>query len=180
MFGAALGLVGVLCLFVGKSGDEGATHLLACAAVVGASLCWSFGAVFSQRLQFPPDAVLRAGMQMSCGGVLLSLASLLRGEPAAIELAAFSERSLGALAYLIVFGSVLAFACYSYLLKNVRAEAVATHVFVNPLVAVAVGVWLGGEQLRPAHLVSGLFILASVFVIILGPRRSPSPVAAVE
>jgi drug/metabolite transporter (DMT)-like permease len=180
MFGAALGLVGVLCLFVGKSGDEGATHLLACAAVVGASLCWSFGAVFSQRLQFPPDAVLRAGMQMTCGGILLSLASLLRGEPAAIELAAFSERSLGALAYLIVFGSVLAFACYSYLLKNVRAEAVATHVFVNPLVAVAVGVWLGGEQLRPAHLVSGLFILASVFVIILGPRRSPSPVTAVE
>jgi drug/metabolite transporter (DMT)-like permease len=180
LFGAALGLVGVLCLFVGKGGDEGTTHLLACAAVVGASLCWSFGAVLSQRLQFPPDAVLRAGMQMSCGGVLLSLASLLRGEPAAIELEAFSSRSLGALAYLIVFGSVLAFACYSYLLKNVRAEAVATHVFVNPLVAVAVGVWLGGEQLRPAHLVSGLFILASVFVIILGPRRSPSAVAAVE
>jgi drug/metabolite transporter (DMT)-like permease len=66
------------------------------------------------------------------------------------------------------------------LLKNVRAEAVATHVFVNPLVAVAVGVWLNGEQLRPAHLVSGLFILASVFVIILGPRRSPSTVPAVE
>jgi drug/metabolite transporter (DMT)-like permease len=180
MFGAALGLVGVLCLFVGKSGDEGSTHLLACAAVVGASLSWSFGAVFSQRLQFPSDAVLRAGMQMTCGGIMLSLASLLRGEPAAIELARFSERSLGALAYLIVFGSVLAFACYSYLLKNVRAEAVATHVFVNPLVAVAVGVWLGGEQLRPAHLVSGVLILASVFVIILGPRRIPSPVAAVE
>jgi drug/metabolite transporter (DMT)-like permease len=98
LIGAALGLVGVLCLFVGKSGDEGSTHLLACAAVVGASLCWSFGAVFSQRLQFPPDAVLRAGMQMTCGGVMLSLASLLRGEPAAIELARFSERSLGALA----------------------------------------------------------------------------------
>jgi drug/metabolite transporter (DMT)-like permease len=180
MFGAALGLAGVVFLFVGKGGDEGAAHLLACAAVVGASLCWSFGAVFSQRLQFPSDAVLRAGMQMACGGVLLSLASLVRGEPAAIELAAFSGRSIGALAYLIAFGSVLAFACYSYLLKHVRAEAVATHVFVNPLVAVAVGAWLGGETLRPAHLVSGLFILASVLVITLGPRSSQSPVAAVE
>ena len=117
---------------------------------------------------------------MTCGGLLLSLASLVRGEPAAIELAAFSARSLGALAYLILLGSVLAFACYSYLLRHVRAEAVATHVFVNPLVAIAVGAWLGGEQLRPAHLVSGLFILASVVVITLGPRFSPRPVEAVE
>jgi drug/metabolite transporter (DMT)-like permease len=177
LLGAALGIVGVLCLFVGKGGAEGAAHLLACAAVVGAAFCWSFGAVLSQRLQFPPDAALRAGMQMTCGGILLSLASALRGEPSAIELAAFSGRSLAALAYLIAFGSVLAFACYSYLLKHVRAEAVATHVFVNPLVAVAVGALLGGEQLRPAHLVSGLFILTSVFVITLGPRRSAVAIA---
>ena len=172
LMGAALGLLGVVCLFVGKGGGEGATHLLACAAVVGASFCWSFGAVFSQRLQFPPDAVLRAGMQMFSGGVLLTAASLIRGEPAALEPAAFSSRSLLALGYLIAFGSVLAFACYAYLLKHVRADAVATHVFVNPLVAVAVGAWLGGEHLRPAHLVSGLFILASVFVITLAPSSS--------
>src|SRR5260370_32121273 len=113
-------------------------------------------------------------MQMPCGGAMLTAASLLRGEPAAIDLAAFSGRSLGALAYLIAFGSVLAFACYSYLLKNVRAEAVATHVFVNPLVAVALGVWLGGEQLRPAHLVAGLFILPSGGVILLLPQGAPS------
>src|SRR5438105_630611 len=174
LIGAALGVTGVLCLFVGNGAGEGATHVLAYAAIVGASLSWSFGAVLSQRLQFPPDAVLRAGMQMTCGGALLCIASLLRGEPGAIELAAFSGRSLGALAYLIAFGSVLAFGCYSYLLKHVRVESVATHVFVNPLVAVAVGAWLGGEQLRPAHLVSGLFILTSVWVITLGPRRSPA------
>ena len=58
------------------------------------------------------------------------------------------------------------------LLKHVRTDAVATHVFVNPLVAVAVGAWLGGERLRPAHFVSGLLILASVCVIIAGQRRS--------
>jgi len=163
LLGAALGIFGVLILFAGKD-SEGAAHLWACAAVVGASLCWSFGAVLSQKLEFPSDAVLRAGMQMACGGVMLAAASLIHGDP--IDLAAFSARSLGALAYLIVFGSVLAFACYSYLLKHVRAEAVATHVFVNPLVAVALGAWLAGEQLRPAHLVSGVFILISVCVII--------------
>src|SRR5205823_13295378 len=88
-----------------------------------------------------------------------------------LAVAAFSGRSLLSLAYLITFGSVLAFACYSYLLKHVRADTVATHVFVNPLVAVALGAWLGGEQLRPAHLVSGFLILASVAVITLGQRR---------
>jgi drug/metabolite transporter (DMT)-like permease len=177
LVGAALGLTGVLCLFVGKGAGEGSAGMLASLAVLGASLSWSFGAVLSQRLQFPPDPVLRAGMQMLCGGALLVCASLVRGEPASIDVAAISSRSLTAFAYLVVFGSVLAFACYSYLLKHVRAEAVATHVFVNPLVAVAVGAWLGGEQLRTAHLVSGLFILASVCVITLSPQRAPAPAA---
>lgn len=170
LLGAALGLMGVVSLFVGER-DGNTTSALACLAVLGASLSWSLGAVLSQRLELPPDVKLRAAMQMTCGGVLLFCASLLRGETQALEPAAFSSRSLLALAYLIAFGSVLAFACYSYLLKHVRTDAVATHVFVNPLVAVAVGAWLGGEQLGPAHLVSGLLILCSVCVILLGQSR---------
>jgi len=166
MAGAALGILGVVVLFSGKGNGGDQTHLLACAAVVVGAICWSFGAVLSQRLVFPSDAILRAGMQMTCGGAALALAGVLRGEPAHVEWAALSSRSLVALAYLIVFGSVLAFGCYCWLLKHVRAEAVSTHVFINPLVAVALGAWLAGEQLRPAHLVSGLLILASVFVII--------------
>ena len=145
MAGAALGLLGVACLFSGKGGGE--THLLACAAVVGGSICWAVGAVLSQKLRFPPDAILRAGMQMTCGGAMLALASVVRGEPGEIGWAAISGRSVFALGYLIGFGSVLAFACYCWLLKHVRAEAVATHVFINPLVAVALGAWLAGEQL---------------------------------
>jgi drug/metabolite transporter (DMT)-like permease len=168
--GAGLGFVGVLFLF-GGNGADGATNLFACLAVLGGSLSWSLGAVLSQRVRAPGDAVLRAGMQMFCGGALLSVAGLLRGEVSSIDLAAFSHRSLFALGYLILFGSVLAFACYTYLLKHVRTDAVATHVFVNPLVAVAVGAWLGGEKLQPVHFVSGLLILASVSVILLGQRQ---------
>jgi drug/metabolite transporter (DMT)-like permease len=176
LVGAALGFVGVLCLF-GGHGAAGSTSLLACLAVLGASVSWSLGAVLSQRLRFPPDAVLRAGMQMLCGGALLTIASAVRGELSAIDASAFSHRSLFALGYLILFGSVLAFACYSFLLKHVRTDAVATHVFVNPLVAVAVGAWLGGEQLQAVHLVSGALILASVVVILLGQRRKRLAVA---
>jgi drug/metabolite transporter (DMT)-like permease len=175
MAGAALGVLGVVVLFFGKAGGE--THLLACAAVVGASLCWSSGAVLSQKLRLSSDAVLRAGMQMTCGGAMLAVASLVRGEPSQIAWASTTGRSLLALAYLIVFGSVLTFACYAWLLKHVRAEAVATHVFINPLVAVALGAWLAGEQLGPVHLVSGALILASVGVISLAARTSRSRAA---
>ena len=170
LLGAALGLTGVVCLFVGQGIGADAASVLPCLAILGAATSWALGAVFSQRLEFPPHPVLRAAMQMMCGGVMLAGVSLLRGEPWAIDLAAVSSRSLASLGYLILFASVLAFACYSYLLKHVRTDMVATHVFVNPLVAVALGTWLAGEQLRVAHLASGLLILASVCVITLGFR----------
>ena len=92
--------------------------------------------------------------------------------PTAIHPAAISYRSLAALGYLILFGSVLAFACYSSLLKHVRTDVLTSYVFVNPLVAVALGTWLAGERLRTAHLVSGFLILASVCVLTMRIRPS--------
>lgn len=171
LLGAALGLGGVLCLFVGHGAQSEGTNLWASLAILGAALSWALGAIYSQRLHFPPHPVLRAGMQMICGGVLLTMASTIKGEPWQIDSSTLSTRSLAALAYLIVFGSVLTFACYTYLLKHVRTDLVATHVFVNPLVAVALGIWLADEHLRAAHLLAGLLILASVYVITLGARR---------
>jgi len=177
MLGAAVGLAGVASLFVGGvvGGGGDAPVLFPSLLVLGASLSWSAGVVVSQRLEAPANPVLRAGMQMTCGGVLLAAASALAGEPARLAAGAISHRSLLALAYLVVFGSVIAFACFTWLLARVRADVVATHVFVNPLVAVALGAWLGGERLLPGHLVAGLLILGSV-VIITG-RSAPAPPA---
>ena len=172
--GAALGILGVMCLFVGQGNGTTAPLLLPSLGVLGASLSWATGVVYSQKLDFPPDPFLRAAMQMTCGGALLSLASVAHGEPAMLQLDAFSVRSVAALAYLIVFGSVIAFGCYTWLLKHVRIEAVATHAFVNPLVAVLVGIWLGGEKLQVAHAVAGAFILGSVWVIVVGGKKKPS------
>ena len=172
ILGAVLGIGGVAWLLVGQRQGPDALPLWPCLAVFAGSLCWATGVVMSQRLAFPPNPVRRAGMQMVCGGALLAIASLIRGEDLAF--ASFTARSVGSFAYLIVFGSVLAFACYTWLLKQVRADAVATHVFVNPIVAVAVGAWLGGERLAPAHFVSVGLILASVLVILGGARRDAS------
>ncbi len=172
LIGAALGLGGVASLLIGQGAASDGTSVWPCLAILGAALAWALGAIFSRRLELPVHSILRAAMQMLCGGILLLSVSLLRGEPTAIHLTAISYRSVAALGYLILFGSVLAFACYSYLLKHVRTDVLTTYVFVNPLVAMALGIWLAGEQLRPAHLVSGFLILASVCVLTL---RIPRP-----
>jgi drug/metabolite transporter (DMT)-like permease len=121
LIGAAIGISGVVSLFAGHGFVAGPSQLVPCLMVFGASICWALGAVVSQRLELPRDPVLSAGMQMLCGATLLCGASALRGEPASLTAAALSHRSLFALAYLIVFGSVIAFACYTWLLKHVRA-----------------------------------------------------------
>lgn len=174
LVGAALGLAGVSSLFLGQDTGASSASLWPSIAILGAAFSWASGSVLSQRLEFPPHPALRAAIQMLCGGVLLAGASIVRGEVSVSAISAASQRSMLSLAYLIVFGSVIGFACYTYLLKHVRTDVVATHVFVNPLVAVALGTWLAGEQLRAAHLVAGLFILASVFTITIGQWRARS------
>jgi len=172
LIGAALGLAGVASLFISHGAGADGASLWPCLAVLAAAVAWALGAIFSRRLELPSHSSLRAAMQMLCGGVMLSSVSLLRGEPTAIHPAAISYRSVAALGYLILFGSVLAFACYSYLLKHVRTDVLTSYVFVNPLVAVALGTWLAGERLRTAHLASGFLILASVCVLTMPIRRS--------
>jgi len=172
VLGGALGLVGVAALFLGTGGASGHAPLVPSLHFLGASISWSFGVVVSQRLDAPSDPILRAGMQMAAGGLMLAAGSVLRGEPAQLLAHGASERSLVALAYLITFGSILAFGCFTWLLGKVKPAQVATHVFVNPLVAVALGAWLAGERLQPVHLVAGAFILASVLVITGTPRGS--------
>jgi len=170
LVGAGIGLAGVASLFVGSRMAGSAAPLWPALMVLGASITWSAGVVISQRLDAPEDPILRAGMQMVLGGAMLAALAAVRGDLALLAAGGASLRSVVALAYLVVFGSVLAFACFTWLLGRVRADAVATHVFVNPLVAVALGTWLAGERLLPAHFVAGALILTSVLVITGAPR----------
>jgi drug/metabolite transporter (DMT)-like permease len=175
IFGAALGISGVLWLFISQGASGATGTLIPSLAVLGASLCWSTGAVLSQRLDLPSNALRRAGMQMTCGGLLLCLASLAKGEPFSIQWSEITLKSILAMAYLTTFGSILAFASYVWLLKHVRADAVATHVFVNPLVAIILGSWLGGERLESAALVAGVLILCSVCIMTMRSSKVDTP-----
>lgn len=175
ILGAVLGVTGVAGLFASQGLSPNSETLFPLISVFLASLSWSIGAVLSQRLDQPREALLRSGMQMLTGGVLLTLLALARGELTDFRVEQLSARSIGAFFYLIVFGSILAFSCYNWLLRQVRTDLVATHVFVNPLVALSLGAWLGHEVIPPSYLFAGALILGSVWLITVSKKRPDSP-----
>jgi drug/metabolite transporter (DMT)-like permease len=105
----------------------------------------------------------------------LLLTGTLCGEWARVDLSAVDARSLLAMAYLIIFGSIIAFTAYMWLLRVRSASAVSTYAFVNPVVAVVVGVFVGGEHLsQRALFAAGLIILAVMLILIRRPTLSPA------
>ncbi|HSC90686.1 MAG TPA: EamA family transporter [Gaiellaceae bacterium] len=170
--GVAVGFAGVAFLVNPAAPDRidpagGVVLLLAAAG-------WATGTLLSrgQRLTVPP--LLGAGMQMLCGGVALLVAGALAGELGEVQ--APSWRSALALAYLVVFGSLLAFSAYVWLLRNARVSLVATYAYVNPVVAVLLGWAFLDEAVTSRTLVAGGVILGAVALIVSArPARGPAP-----
>lgn len=161
--GIGIGFCGVILLNLGgemRASPAGAI------ALVAAPMCWAFGSVWS-RHQDMPDPLMSTAAQMLTGGAVLVLVTLALGEswPAAPTL-----RATAALAYLTVFGSLVAFTAYIYLLQHVRPALATSYAYVNPPIAVALGVWLAGERFSAWELAAMVVILAGV-AIILAARR---------
>lgn len=143
--------------------------------VVGASLCWASGSLYSRHAHLPARPFVGIGMEMLAGGVLLGLAGIATGELGRLDVSGFSRASLIGLAYLIVFGSWVGFASYLWLLRNARTTLVSTYAFVNPVVAVFLGWLLIDEQVGLRTVFSGAIVLASVALIITSREVPPSP-----
>jgi drug/metabolite transporter (DMT)-like permease len=165
--GLAAGLAGVGTLVIDPTGgvDPSSVDLWGALAVVLASLSWALGSLLSVRARLPASPWIATGMQMLAGGTLLLAAGAASGEWATVDFAAFSARSLGALAYLVVFGSIVAFTAYAYLLRNARPAVAATYAFVNPVVAVLLGWLFAAEPLTWRVGVASLLILVAVALI---------------
>ena len=181
--GLLLGFGGVALLMSPTGDDLGRVNFLGGLALLLAAFLWSIGSLLSRRVPQPADAPMAVTIQMIMGGSVLMLVGTLGGEWSRLELSTISARSLWSIAYLIVFGSIVAFTAYMWLLRVLSASAVSTYAFVNPVVAVLLGFFLGGEYLSQRALVaSGLIILA--VVIILGPgkvkQREHQPRAALD
>lgn len=162
-----LGLAGVAVMMLPRGG--GGLDTLGLLALVGASFAWSVG-TFRVASGGPP--LRTAGMQLLSGGGILLVLSGLFGELSGLSATSFTLRSIGALGYLIVFGSVITFGAYIWLLPRIGPARIATHTFVNPLIALALGVWLGGEVLGTMTIVaSGLVLAAVVMLLSSGAQR---------
>ncbi len=165
--GLLLGFGGVVILCLGQDlqGAPGSMALLLLAPIG-----WAFGSTWARRLPLPPG-IMGAAAQMLMGGVAAGVVALLRNEhfPAQWPLLA-----LGSLGFLIVFGSLVAFSAYTYLLNHTRPAVAMSYAYVNPGLAVILGTLLGGEPLRREVLGASVFIVAGVFLLAL-PRRAPQP-----
>ncbi|GAB4183081.1 MAG: drug/metabolite exporter YedA [Thalassobaculales bacterium] len=173
LLGLGGGLAGVGLLLAGKGVDA---HLLTFAdglLLLAAALAWAAATVAGRHLELPPGAAATAGWQLLCGGLLLSLAALLLGETA--DFAMPSLASAGGLAYLIVFGTLLGFSCFAWLVARVPAAMVSTYAFVNPPIAVLLGWLLVGEPLTLGMGVATALIAGSVALSLWALSRPATP-----
>ncbi len=149
-------------------------------ALIFASMSWSVASVISRKLPLPPSKVMSAGAQMLAGGTLLTITAAAFGEFRGFHPAAISGRAWFALVYLIVFGSLIGFTAYVWLLHHESPTKVGTYAYVNPVVAVLLGYYFGGETLGMRTVLGTLFVLVSVLVITTTPARKILPKLAVE
>lgn len=167
--GLALGFGGV-ALLVGPSG--GVSDRRAAVVLVFSSLAWAAGSLYSRRAPLPSRPLVGAAMQMLAGGAALVVVSAAAGELSKLEPP--SWESLGGLAYLVVFGSLLGFSAYIWLLRAAPTSLVGTYAYVNPVIAVLLGTTLLGEPLGWPMLAGGGVIVAAVALIVRAPRRAPA------
>ena len=133
-----------------------------------APMAWALGSIVSKRLPLPVGA-MRTAAQMVCGGAAMALASVALGEHARHP--AVSGRALGAMAYLAVFGSLAGFSAYNYLLNHTRTAVATSYAYVNPVIAVCLGVAFAGEHLDAAGALGAVTILAAVLMITRGKAK---------
>ncbi len=146
-----------------QSGDASVLGLLAC---VGAALMWASGSFASPRLSLPRHPLTSVGWQMLLGGAAITVVGLALGEGGDVDVGTFSTRSLLALAYLIVFGSWVAYTAYAWLLQNAPISKVATYAYVNPVVAIFLGWIILGEVVTSTTIVGATVIVASVALVV--------------
>jgi drug/metabolite transporter (DMT)-like permease len=156
-----LGLTGVAVLAAPSGG--GSVKLLPCLAILGSEISWSFGTVASKQMQLPASRVMTAAAQMLTGGAMLLFVSATVGEFHPVP--HFPPQAVLALVYLIVAGSLLAFTAFVWLLGRMPAVTVSSYAYVNPVIALLLGHWLGRESLGWHTLLGAGFVLGSVITI---------------
>jgi drug/metabolite transporter (DMT)-like permease len=172
--GIALGLGGVALLTLGGPGS-GTVDPLGAAVILLCALAWAVGLTWFRGARRPESDAFAAGTPLVAGGAMLMVASVLFGEPGRVEAADLTPLALGSLAYLIAFGSVVAFTALTWLTRKEGPSRSASYTYVNPLVAVALGAAFANERLTPRVLLAGVTIVLAVVLIISGSAAQEDP-----
>lgn len=164
--GLLLGLGGVAALVA--TGPVPRVNPSAALVLVMGTLAWAAGSLYARPPRLPASVSLGAGMPLTAGGVMLLAASASIGETAHYDPRGVSPAALWALGYLVVFGSLVAFSAYAWLLRVAPASRVGTHAYVNPLIAVALGWGVAGEPITASTGVAAIVIATSVAMVVKG------------
>jgi len=171
------GLAGLALIVI--PGGDGASSALGLAMALSASISWSLGSFFAHRLPLPKDGFVATTWEMLSAGVFLLVLGVATGEPFSMDAAGFTFQSIAAWLYLAIFGSLVGFTAYAWLLRNAPISKVVTHQYVNPLVAILLGALVLDEQLTLAIAAGATLIVGSVFVAVrsenAAARRLRSP-----
>ncbi len=173
--GLAVGFAGIT-LLIGPdqfSGAAEAIDLLGSVALILAALLWAIGSIYGRDADLPSSPMLTTSLEMLCGGLGLLLFGSLLGEWGRLEIGAITTRSYLSLAYLVVFGSLVGFASYVWLLKNAPTPLVSTYAYVNPLVAIFLGNLLAQEPLTGRILLAALIIVGAVMLVNTSQAGAP-------
>jgi drug/metabolite transporter (DMT)-like permease len=176
LVGVVFGFSGVAVLVLPR-GMSGSVPIEGMLMLVAAGASWSVGSYYSKRLSLPLDPLTSTGAQMVLGGGALLAAGLIAGELGLVVPEAFSDASLISLLYLVVFGSILAYTAYTWLLQATSVSRVATYAYVNPVVAVFLGWWLLDEEVGLSIVTGAAMIVVAVALVIrteARPARRPA------
>jgi drug/metabolite transporter (DMT)-like permease len=171
--GILAGLAGVGLL---AGGGVGGVDPLWALVLLGGAFAWAAGSAYARVAPLPGGSVLSAAMQMLTASVTLFAISAAKGDLGDVHASALSLTSVSSIAYLVGFGSILAYTAYGWLLKNAATPLLSTYAYVNPAVAVLIGWAFAGEHLGSREVVAGLVVLGSVALILVARRPAPAKV----
>lgn len=176
--GVGLGILGLAILVSAGGGVAGAIHVPSALILCGGSVAWAAGSIYSRSADLPESGIASAALTMLAAAAFFALASLAAGEHRGFDIAQLSAGSLVALAYLSIFGSVIAYSAYIWLLQHASPARVGTYAYVNPVIAVFLGWAFAGEPVTVRTMIAAGVILAAVVLITMAPqprRTGPNP-----
>jgi drug/metabolite transporter (DMT)-like permease len=169
--GVVLGLTGVALLLGRGIWSQGPSMFLGALACLGGAVSWSIGIVYSRRSHLSGNPLLLSALSLLAGSAQLLLAGTILGEGKGFHLSQVSLRSWESLAYLVVFGSVVAFSCYNWLMEHFSPTLVSTHTYINPVIAVLLGWLLAGERMTANVAISAALVIGAVLLVDRGMAR---------